>query len=183
LYSYFDTKAIYLPNIHSYQFDDNKNNTQYVLMTERQFYYNLFSGDGNMVADVVLLSGGFEEPLFLCSGYKVIKGYLGVARRDLKLHGNNDKKKFHALRSMYMAEKLMEKELPTVGGIQLLYKNYAGCYLPSTETLNKKQNNLRGRLNDMLNKGEIDMYPHFREGQELIQIVVDTNNIKEFKYD
>ena len=47
-------------SIHSWQFDDEENNTQYVWLTERQFYQNLFSGDGNMIADVVLLSGDFE---------------------------------------------------------------------------------------------------------------------------
>lgn len=182
IYSFFDTKAIYLPNIHSYQFDSEENNTQYVLMTETQFYRGLFSGDGNNLADIVLLSGEFDNPLFLCSGYKVIKGYLGVAKRDLKLHGNNEKKKFHALRSMHMAEKLLNKELPTIEGIQLLHENYAGCYLPSTEALKKKQDLLRDTLNTMLNRGEIDLYPRFKESNELIQIMADSNNIREFKY-
>lgn len=35
----------------------------------------------------------------------------------------------------------------------------------------------------MLNKGELDMYPKFIESNELVQIMTNTNNIKEFKYE
>lgn len=180
-YSKFKTLSVYLPNIHSWQFDGN--NVQYVWMTESQFYSNLFSGDGNMVSDIVMLSGKFENPLFLCRTYKIIKAFIGVAKRDLKLHGNEDKKKFHALRSLYVAEKLMDNELPTVEGIQLLHENYSGCYLPSKENLIGREQKLRERLNNMLNKNEIDLYPNFIEENELVQIMNLTNNIKQFKYE
>lgn len=180
-YFEFGTLAKFLPNIHSFQFDSD--DTQYVWMTETQFYHNLFSGDGNMVADVVLLSGEFNDSLFLCRTYKIIKAYIGVAKRDLKLHGNSDKKKFHALRSMYMAESLIDNHIPTVDGIQLLYKNYGGCYLPSLETLKDKEQTLREKLNTMLNKGEIDLYPKFQEEASLAQLMSSSNNLKEFKYE
>lgn len=180
-YYRFDTLAVFLPNIHSWQYD-GENNTQYVWMTETQFYRNLFSGDGNMIADVVLLSGEFNDSLFLCRTYKIIKGYIGVAKRDLKLHGNSDKKKFHALRSLYMAEALMDNHIPTVEAIQLLHRNYGGCYLPSKESLMDKEETLRNKLNEMLNKKEITMYPQFKESNSLVQVMTDTNNITEFKY-
>jgi len=181
-YERFSTFAKFLPNIHSFQYDDD-NNTQYIWMTERQFFQNLFSADGNMLSDIVLLSGRFENPLFLCRTYKIIKGFIGVAKRDLKLHGNSDKKKFHALRSLHMAEKLMYNELPTVEGIQLLHKNYSGCYLPSKETLEKREQELRERLNKMFNEKEISMYPSFKEENSLVQTMVNTNQITEFKYE
>jgi hypothetical protein len=182
-YSEFVTLAIYLPNIHSWQYDDKINNSQYVWMTNKQFYQNLFSGDGGMIADIVLLSGEFENPLFLCSTYKIIKAYLGVAKRDLKLHGNLDKKKFHALRSLYMAEKLMNGELPTIDGIKLLNNNYNGCYLPSKESLIARELELRTKLNEILNSREITLYPQFIENNDLVQIMVNSNHITEFKYD
>lgn len=180
-YSRFSSLARFLPNIHSWQFDGES--VQYIWMTETQFWRGLFSGDGNNLSDVVLLSGKFENPMFLCKTYKIIKGFIGVAKRDLKLHGNNDKKKFHALRSMYMAEMLMDNKPPTVEGIKLLYKNYGECYLPSTEALKNKEVLLRERLNNMLNKGEIDLYPRFKEEDELVQILSHSNNIREFKYE
>lgn len=180
-YLFFTSLAKYLPNIHSWQFDDV--DTQYVWMTETQFWRGFFSGDGNNLADIVLLSGEFNDILFLSRTYKICKAFIGVAKRDLKLHGNSDKKKFHALRSMYMAESLMDSHIPTVDGIQLLYKNYSGCYLPSLESLKDKEQSLRERLNNMLNKGQIEMYPKFNEENKLVQIMMDCNNVKEFRYD
>lgn len=180
-YFEFGTLARFLPNIHSWQFDDE--DTQYVWMTETQFYHNLFSGDGNMIADIVLLSGEFNDSLFLCRTYKIIKAYIGVAKRDLRLHGESDKKKFHALRSIYMAESLIGNHIPTVEAIQLLYKNYGGCYLPSLETLKDKEQTLREKINNMLNKGEIDLYPKFTEEASLAQLMSSSNNLKEFKYE
>lgn len=181
-YLRFNTLAKFLPNIHSWQMDLDEN-TQIVWMTETQFYRNLFSGDGNMLSDIVLLSGKFEDALFLCRTYRIIKGFIGVAKRDLKLHGNLDKKKFHALRSLYMAEKLINNELPTVEGIQLLHQNYSGCYLPSKEALQKREQELREKLNDMFNKKEISMYPKFKEENSLVQTMTNTNQITEFKYE
>lgn len=180
-YNNFKTVARYLPNIHSWQYDDK--GIQYVWMTQTQFWHNLFSGDGNLISDIVLLSGEFNDALSLCRTYKIIKGYIGVARRDLKLHGNSDKKKFHALRSMYMAEKLMKSELPTVEGIQLTYNNYSGHYLPSLEALKQREQSLRERLTDMLNRGELDLYPRCVEHNDLVQLLADSNNIKQFKYE
>ena len=178
-YEKFTTLAKFLPNFHSWQFDDKENNIQYVWMTETQFYKNLFSGDGNMLADIVLLSGEFENPLYLCRTYKIIKGYLGVAKRDLKLHGNNEKKRFHAYRSLFMAEKLINNELPDIGDIQML--KFASN-TPSKDKLFEMEVKLRVCLNNLLRKDLIQIYPNFQEENELVQIMVDGSNTKEFKY-
>ncbi len=179
-YDNITSKGLYLPNLHSWQYDDG--NAQYIWMTNRQFYQCLFSGDGNMLADVVLLSGEFEDALFFCRTYKIIKGYIGVAKRDLKLHRNVDKKKFHALRSLYMAEILINNELPTVEGIKKLHVNYSGENLPALEFLVNKEQELRDKINQLLEAGELSFYPHFKETNEVVQIMINANNLKEFKY-
>lgn len=173
-YDKFKTKAKFLPNIHSWQFDDKENDIQYVWMTESQFYHNLFSGDGNMIADVVLLSGEFEDCMFLCRTYKVIKGYLGVAKRDLKMHGNEPKKRFHAFRSLYMAKELIADRLPTIEGIKKLKQ----LELPNKDVLFEEESELRKSLNDMLNTGSIHTYPIFKEENSLVQVMTDCNNIR-----
>jgi hypothetical protein len=180
IYSYFNTLARYLPNIHSWQYDGD--NVQYVLMTETQFYRGLFSGDGNMLADIVLLNYThpyFSNSMFLCRTQKIIKGYLGVAKRDLKLHGKNEKKRFHAFRSLYMAKCLINNVKPTVGGIVDLKK----LLIPSTTDLFKNESELRGILNNLLEKGDVDMHPRFEEKELFLQILTDSNNIKEFRYE
>lgn len=97
-----NTLGKYLPNVHIFQYDDIENNTQYVYMTEYQFWCNLFSGDGHIQADIILLTDYFENPLFLCRTYKIIKGYLGLVKRDLKYYGKNKKKQLHCIRGLYI---------------------------------------------------------------------------------
>ena len=178
IYESFNSLGRFLPNIHSFQYTESKEK-QYLWMTESQFWRNFFSGEGNLHSDIILFSGKFENPLHLCYSYKVIKGYIGTAKRDLKLHGSWDKKRFHAVRSFYMAEKLMKKEIPTVEDIKKLHQGY----LPTAEELKKREVELRGTLNDMLNKGEIDLYPSFSSDDDLIQLLLNANNIKEFRYE
>lgn len=137
------------------------------------------SGDGNMLADIVILSDEFEEgSMLLTRTYKVIKGYLGVAKRDLKLHGDQDKKRFHAFRSLMMANMLMDNKLPTVEDIIEL----KGGILPDKKTLEMLEREYRTRLNTMLDKGELNMYPKFEESDDLVNIMFMSNNIREFKY-
>ena len=114
----------YLPNIHSFQYDDVENNSQYIWVTEQQFYQNLFSGDGTIQSDIFLFTEGISpyETAKVCRTFKVIKAYCGVAKRDLKLH-NSKNKLFHANRSLYIAEKLLNNETPTKKDIQKLSKN------------------------------------------------------------
>lgn len=177
-YSRFQTLAIYFPNIHSFQYDDVENNDQYIWMTESQFYRGLFSGDGNMIADVVLLTGEFDDPLILCRTYKVIKGYLGVAKRDIKLHPNSEKKVFHAERSLMMAEYVLNGEIPKVQDIVNLKRRVRS----SADSIRVAESLLRSDLNDRLDRMEISMYPKFVESDPLVEIMNKSNNIKEFKY-
>lgn len=166
--------GIFLPNIHSLQYDDNENNNQYVWMTTEQFYRNLLSGDGNMVADVHLLSGRFYRPMRYCRTQNVIKAYLGVAKRDLKMHGYIEKKRFHAYRSLMMAEKLIDNVLPTVQDIIDL----KASKLPPTEELIILEKKLREELFEL----KLPRYPVIPVADTLLTKFYDSNNINEFKY-
>jgi len=177
-YSRFNSVARYYPNIHSFQYTEGKDN-QYIWMTERQFWYNLFHGDGNMLADIVLLSEEFDNSLFLCRTYKIIKGYLGLVKRDLKLHPKFEKKRFHAARSLYMAGYLINNLHPSVKDIVTLKNNV----MPSNEEMLELEKTLRSRLNSMLDSGAINMYPMFDEQDLLAKMMMESNNIREFKYD
>lgn len=165
----------FLPNIHSFQYDDVENNKQYVWLTHQQFWRNLWSGDGNMLADVVIFDERFEDKLQLVRTQKVIKGYLGVAKRDLKLHGNNEKKRFHAFRSLEMAEMLMMYAIPTSGDIVALKAQK----LPTKGELMSREKELRAKL---IKDESIPMYPNFSQSDPLLRLMVNSNNIKEFNY-
>lgn len=177
-YERFTSPARYLPNIHSWQYTEGKE-TQYVWMTEAQFWRNLFSGDGNMISDIILLSGLFLDAMKYCRTFKIIRGYLGVAKRDMKLHGNWEKKRFHAFRSLYMARCLMDGVKPSVEDIKALKSNE----IPTTESLIAREKMLREELTEMLNNKEIFHYPVFEEKDELVNIMAQANNTIEFKYE
>lgn len=77
----------------------------------------------------------------------------------------------------------MNGGLITVDDIRNLHFLYSGINLPSTDILNDRERNLRTRLNEMLTKKELTMYPPFKESNELVQIMTNTNNITQFRYD
>lgn len=175
--SAFDCDYIWLPNIHSFQYDSE--DVQYIWMTKEQFWKGLSGGDGTMQADILLFSGNFDKDfaLSMCSCYNVIKAYLGVARRDLKLHPNLDKKRFHAHRSIYMAQELMKGKLPDIKIIQEIPNN-----LSTIIELNKWCTELRSELNSIYDKGGIKRYYIPETEDALLKKMFLANNIKEFKY-
>ena len=79
-------------------------------------------------------------------------------------------------------EYLFGSQLHGVADIVTLYENNINC-LPDVEFLKNKEKELRCKLNDMLNRGEIMSYPVFDEKDELANIINKSNNIKEFRYE
>lgn len=180
VYSYsdvFDKDYMWLPNIHSFQFDDD--GVQYIWMTQEQFWLGLSNGDGTMQADILLFGNVFDKDfaLNMCSTYNVVKAYLGVARRDLKLHPKSDKKRFHAHRSIYMAQELLKGRLPNIEVIKELPDN-----LSDKEVLDVWCSEIRSELNNKYDKGEISRYYIPETEDTLLRKMFLANNIKEFKY-
>lgn len=183
---YYDSVAKYLPNIHALQYTENQNR-QYVWMSERQFWANFFSGDGSMITDIVLFCEGFtpeNDKLLLCYTYKVIKGLLGITRRDLKKHKTWEKRVRYSRKSLYMAECLMNKELPNIDMVkQILIEPIDVKDLSNVQRdLGEQESTLRTTLSEMLNKNEITFYPQFNESLHILDKFVVGNNTKEFRY-
>lgn len=175
-----NTLGKYLPNIHIFQYDDIENNTQYVLMTEYQFWYNLFSGDGHIQSDIILLTDYFENPLFLCRTYKIIKGYLGLVKRDLKYYDKNNKKRLHCIRGLYLAQCLINNIKPSVEKLHNFINEYNK--LSTREIIQDILNILKAEANRMYENNQLTNYPIFDEKDDLISKVILANNIKEFTY-
>lgn len=170
------------PNIHSFQFDDLENNEQYVWMTELQFTKGLLSGDGTMISDVILFSTDIitnQYRLDACRSYKIIKAYCGVAKRDLKLHPNVVKKRFHVMRSVYIANSLMSNIVPTVEHIQYIQENIERY---SVMDMFRSVEDARRRANDMLDSGELKSYVIEDTSDKLLDKFLNMNNIGEFRY-
>lgn len=176
---YGEQTDYFLPNIHSFQYDDKENNTQYVYMTNKQFWVNLYSGDGTMQTDIVMFSGDWDESeiMTLCRTYKIIKAYCGMAKRDMTMHPNDPKKRFHAKRSVYIAQSLLDGQLPKLDIIQTFK---GGDFNPGDIIADSKS--IRAHASDGYQNKRLHNYSIPLTSDSLLNKMLATNNIREFKY-
>jgi len=172
----------YYPNWHQFQYDSTDGTRQNMFTTKERFYRNLFSGESTINADVIMFTDfdnlSPSEKLNHCRTYNVIKAFLGFAKRDLNRYNTGKNKHFHAARSIYCAEKLMDNELPKIEDLSMYVT------LNSSELMTKCVD-LRTRCNNMMNNKELTMFPKeliFEPESSLERKIMEANNILEFKY-
>lgn len=167
-----------LPNFHQFQYKDVENHTDLNYCSELQFWKNLQSGDATINADIILFTDFKPNKLEICRTYKIIRAYLGFAKRDLK-YGNreNRKKLIHAARGLYCAESLIENRLPELAEIRKFYHAELDY-----EKMVEKEATLRAATNELYNQGKLNNYYIEPCGEKLWQKMLDANNTKEFKY-
>jgi len=179
--SVFKEKVNGLPSIHSFQYDDLENNSQYIWVSEEQFWANLKSGDGTIHSDILLFTGGNErigeQVLKTCRTFKLIRAYCGVAKRDLKLH-NNKNKLFHANRSLYIAECLIDNILPKKEEIQKIALN-----LKDKKYCIEMEGYLRQKASDMYQNHLLENYYIQETDDDLLNIMLQANNTRQFHYE
>ena len=119
-----DLLSIYaapVDNLHSlvqthHQFQYKSNNTDYLLCSLQSFVRNIILGDSPLNFEALDSEAirNHEDLSFLynfrsnLNNYQLIKGYLGLARRDLKMFkkDKSSKKMFHCLRGFLTAKTL-----------------------------------------------------------------------------
>ena len=87
-------------------------------------------------------------------------------------------KLFHIERGLYCAEKLMANELPLIWDIKDFKSENYDFFL-------KKEAELRNSINRMFETNELTMFPRepiVKPENELERLLIEANNIKEFKY-
>jgi predicted nucleotidyltransferase len=167
-----------LPNFHQFQYKDIENNIDWNYCSELQFWKNLQSGDATINADIVLFTDLYTNKLEICRTYKVIKAYLGFAKRDLKdIKKDTKRKLIHAARGLYCAESLINNKLPTKLDIQNIYTQ-----LLDKDDLITKEKNLRIKTNDLYDSNQLDNYYIEKCDNTLWQKLLESNNTKEFRY-
>lgn len=200
------------PNIHQFQYTDTEQNIDYIYTSEDQFYWNLFSGDSTINADICLFSEKAkvlgEQKLYILRTYKIIKAYLGFAKRDL-VKGTSIKqdKLCHGTRSTYIAYCLLNNELPELTEVQNIYAAIKELFMPVPESTSPDRNAIAGyvknisltmnkcrdEVNELYNNNSISSYPDFTKHSKLnvtstepidslLCSLLNSNNTREFKY-
>jgi hypothetical protein len=172
----------YLPNFHQFQYDDLENNKQEMFITRERFFKNLFSGDSTINTDIIMFTN-FDnlnefEKLNYCRTYNIIKAFLGFAKRDLNNINKGKNKRFHAARSIYCAEELINNRLPKIEE----FKKYIDLTI---HELLSKCAELREVSNKLLNEKDLTPFPKelfIKPLNSLEQKLIESNNILEFKY-
>jgi len=165
-----------LPNAHPFLYKDKVTNIDWNYSSDLQFSRNLLSGDSTVNADVVLFTDREKEKLSWCRTYKVIRAYLGYAKRDLK-QANKAKKMAHAARELYCAELLLDNRLPTLDGLR------AACLKQQSATeLQEKEQGLRAQANSLYDAGLLHNYYITKEDNSLWHKMLQANNTKAFRY-
>lgn len=99
---------------HQLQYNDENNNINYIFTSLEQFCLNITTGDSTINYEV-LVQGKFKEKfedLYYALNYyntKIIKSYLGMAKRDLKTIRKryDPKTASHFIRGLYFAEAII----------------------------------------------------------------------------
>lgn len=171
-----------LPNYHQYQYDCEETNTDFIYCTEGQFWKNQRSGDSTINSDVILFSDAItadkKDKIDYCRTQKVIKGYIGFANRDIKQYSKtkSSKKYFHIARGLLTAEYLLDGRILSLEYIQNI-EDIGGI-----KELQQWQTELRERCNKMYEKKELENYYIEQTEDELYNILLNSNNTREFTY-
>lgn len=185
--SYNDMFKAY-PNNHQFQYDDVENKTQYIWTCYSQFYMNMNKGDSTINADIMLFSDFFTDDKKLkiaaCRTYKILKAYLGFAKRDLKQ--GSIKKINHAHRGLTTVQALINGEIPSVNHFKFITDVDISVELKKRlkSELLIKQEELRVELNLLYEQDKINLYnTELAKGLPKIWTkLIESNNIKEFRY-
>lgn len=171
---------------HQFQYKDIENNIDNIFTSVEQFWKNLTTGDSTINCDIFLFNEDFngafdaEYRLKFVRTYRILKAYLGFAKRDFKKVTEGKHKVIHGARCIYMVETLLKNELPTIDGL----KNYVkDITIKDVFNLIDKEIELRYKITEMLNRNEIKHYYMPKITDNLLNKLLQSINIIEFKYD
>lgn len=172
----------YLPNLHPFQYDCEKTNTDYIYVTERQFTYSLITGDSTIFAEALMWNTGYDpRPVEYFRTYKILKGFNGYSKRDISKirdHPSSEKFRQHAIRGLYIQEELVNNRLPDLGGwINHKFQGFG------KRELSKLQKDFRKIMNEMVESGDLFDYYIPKSTVSLVGKHLKANNTREFKYE
>lgn len=137
-------------------------------------------GDGTIPLDIFIFSGVFDiKPEYLYTN-KIVKAYLGVAKRDITQHKGNKKKFFNACRCFIIAHTIMTSQIPDKETV-IKDANFIFETLQPKDVL-VKIDLLRKILTNLFNEDKIKNYYIHKSDDDLYNLLSDANNLKYIKY-
>lgn len=174
----------FTPFFHQFQYDDEVNNIQYIWTSHRIFKLNQLSGDSTINSDVLMFSniaewnGNKLNVLGSVKTYKVLKAYLGRAKRDLKeIHKKN--KLFHILRGIHTVTCIIiNNRIPIKSEIIELFNIANNAEYIDTRKIATDINTLKTIINNQLKNEALPLYPKFLGSTDISQKAFDSLNSK-----
>ena len=178
----WETWMLPFPNVHQFQYKDIENNIDYIWISNEQFFKNQASGESTINSDIILFADFLEESskLNMCRTYNVMKAYLGFAKRDLKQWKEGHHKLQHANRGLITVYKLYADQIPTKADIKSSYDIPYTIYVK--DFIEKEIKRMRDLINKDFEEDKIKLFPQIFVKDPLLQKLLNSNNIKEFKY-
>jgi len=148
----------------------------------QQFFQNLISGDSPLNAEV-LFSKDFSKVLEIdhlkpdLITYDLLKGYLGMAKRDLNQWEQNPlKKSFHAWKSCHFVKELLNKNLnPHSELLKETWNSFSNLdktgLFDIKQELFKEVNELRLLITRSLELGNLSRYPSIETQKEIDKLL------------
>ena len=173
-----------VPNNHCFQF--KRDNVDEIWVGFDQYDYLLQKGDNTIFPELILFSDNYsdEHKLERCRTYSIIKSFVGFSKRDLYVGNkwNNSKRICHAIRCLYIAQKLLDNKLPIVSEFILLQAKIIGNQ-ERVDQLNLDYEDIRKQMNEQYQDGRLNLYYIPKVANQLHQLQLNSNNLKEWKYD
>lgn len=168
------------PNYHGFHYTDVENKLDVIWLSLEQYLNSIYRGDSTICIDICMFTNNWSiEKL---RTYKIIKAYLGTAKRDVTMHKNNNKKTRNAIRCIIIAKNLINNKILTIDELNYEVNNWITLNGYNKSTILSDEACLRTIANDLYNKQELHNYPQEKYDDDLLDLLINSNNIRNFKF-
>jgi len=192
LYFYQDFPNNGIPHKHCFQF--RKGKIDEIWVGRQQFWHLLNEGDNSIFVEYILFSSNLLDSLAICRTFKIIRGLLGLSKRDIRAFTKykEEKRLKHAVRCLFIAEKLLKGEYPTLTGIKsiielsedkTLYNDLTTYSELVSKNLEPTYEKLRFELNRQYENYTLKKYFIPIVDNSVHQLLLNSNNLINFYND
>ena len=170
------------------QYKDVENKIDHVFTSRPQFWANLFSGDSQVNLEVAILQIEYNPSYF--RSFKVLRGLLGVAKRDWKASSADINRLKHSQKMLYIAKQIYYREAVSVDAINNIFSKSAERLQAEKLSLSQEIATFRDLFAKDLDEAKLFSYsPEFIDHLNKVSVndptslIINNLNTINFKYD